>query len=33
MTLTVSETYNRDASPGGGSVGFGYVSTGVLAMM
>jgi len=28
MTLTVSETYNRDASPGGGSVGFGNVSPG-----
>ncbi|MBI5871137.1 MAG: DNRLRE domain-containing protein [Actinobacteria bacterium] len=28
MTLTVSETYNRDASSGGGSVGFGNVSPG-----
>lgn len=28
MTLTVNETYNRDASPGGGSVGFGNVSPG-----
>ncbi|MBK5226454.1 MAG: DNRLRE domain-containing protein [Thermoleophilia bacterium] len=28
MTLTINETYNRDASPGGGSVGFGNVSPG-----
>jgi len=28
ITLTVNETYNRDASPGGGSVGFGNVTPG-----